>query len=167
MTNKRSSPVCYAEEASDVYMGYADRDEVLGALNELLEAERAGTRVASSSRREATLTGYAALMQDVGQDEAHWCAMLTRQIQRLDGSPSHNTGAFFEKAMVISDPLERLVFLNRGQAWVVRKLEKLLPRIRDDALHADLKSMAEKHRVNINLAEAFLQKNQAVPPTKD
>src|SRR3546814_1647651 len=86
-------------------------------------------------------------MQDVGRDEAHWCVMLTRQIQRLGGSPSHKTGAFFAKAIAISDPLERLVFLNRGQSWVVRKLAKLLPRIRDDALHADLKSMArsEEH----------------------
>src|SRR3546814_12295594 len=40
MTNKPSSAVCYAAEASGIYMGYADRDEVLGALNELLEAER-------------------------------------------------------------------------------------------------------------------------------
>src|SRR3546814_4890286 len=55
MTNKLSSAVCYAAEASGIYMGYADRDEVLGALNELLEAERAGTRVASFSRREAPL----------------------------------------------------------------------------------------------------------------
>src|SRR3546814_14366552 len=47
MTNKPSSAVCYAAEASGIYMGYADRDEVLGALNELLEAERAGTRVRS------------------------------------------------------------------------------------------------------------------------
>src|SRR3546814_10500522 len=82
-------------------------------------------------------------MQDVGRDEAHWCVMLTRQIQRLGGSPSHKTGAFFAKAIAISDPLERLVFLNRGQSWVVRKLAKLLPRIRDDALHADLRS--EEH----------------------
>src|SRR3546814_14907315 len=102
-------------------MGYADRDEVLGALNELLEAERAGTRVASFSRREAPLTAYSALMQDVGRDEAHWCVMLTRQIQRLGGSPSHKTGAFFAKAIAISEPLERLVFLNHGQSWGGRK----------------------------------------------
>lgn len=160
MTNKPSSPVCYAAEASDVYMGYANRDELLGALNELLEAERAGTRVASSGRGEATLRGYTGLMQDVGQDEAHWCAMLTRQIRRFGGSPSNKTGAFFEKAMAISDPLDRLVFLNRGQVWIIRKLEKLMPRIRDDALHAELKAMAEKHRAIISLTETFLERQR-------
>lgn len=167
MTNKPFSPVCYASECSDAYMGYADRDEILAALNALLEAERAGTRVASSSRRETTLTDYSALMHDVGQDEAHWCAMLTRQIRRLDGCPSRKTGAFFEKAMAISDPLERLVFLNRGQAWVVRKLEKLFPRISDDALHADLKAMAKEHRANINLIEIYLQSKGKNGPEND
>ena len=43
----------------------------------------------------------------------------------------------------IAKPLERLAFLNRGQAWVVRKLEKLLPRVCDDTLYADLKEMAD------------------------
>ena len=164
MTNKPSSPVCYAAEASDAYMGYADRDEILTALNELLEAERAGVRVALESSKSADLEGYRELMQGVRDDEAHWCAMLTRQIQRLGGSPSPKTGDFRAKAMAIADPLERLEFLNRGQAWVVRKLQKLMPRVRDDGLHTDLKAMADKHGVNIDLAEVFLRKNQAGHP---
>src|SRR3546814_3860615 len=40
MTNKPSSAVCYAAEASGIYMGYADRDEVLG--------DRKSTRLNSS-----------------------------------------------------------------------------------------------------------------------
>ena len=47
--------------------------------------------------------------------------------------------------MAISDMAERLAFLNRGQAWVVRKLEGLLPKVRDDALHADLDAMLKSH----------------------
>jgi len=156
MTSKPSSPVCYASEASDAYMGYADRDEILTALNELLEAERAGARVALDSSKAKEPAGYSELMQDVRGDEAHWCAMLTRHIRRLDGTPSRKTGAFRGKAMAIPEPLDRLSFLNRGQAWVVRKLEKLMPRIRDDALHAELKEMADRHRENIIKAETFL-----------
>src|SRR3546814_4629478 len=48
-----SSPVCYAVQAEDAYMGYADRDEILDALNELIEAERAGARVALKSCKAA------------------------------------------------------------------------------------------------------------------
>jgi len=156
MTRKPSSPVCYAAEADDIYMGYAGRDELLAGLNELLEAERAGTRVALASRRSRKIPGYSELMHSVLEDEAHWCAMLSKQIARFGVRPSRKTGAFAQKALAISDPLERLVFLNRGQAWVVRKLEQLLPRVRDDALHSDLKEMAERHRANIGLAESLL-----------
>jgi len=156
MTNKPSSPVCYAAEASNAYMGYADRDEILAALNELLEAERAGARVALESSKANDPAGYTELMQQGRKDEAHWCAMLARQIKMLGGTPSRKTGAFRGKAMAIPEPLDRLSFLNRGQAWVVRKLEKLMPRIRDDALHAELKEMAERHRENIIKAETFM-----------
>lgn len=160
MTNKPSSPACYAAQASDAYMGYADRNEILTALNELLEAERAGARVALESSKAKDPAGYPELMQQVRKDEAHWYAMLARQIQMLGGTPSRKTSAFRGNAMAIPEPLERLSFLNRGQAWVVRKLEKLMPRIRDDALHAELKEMADRHRENIIKAETFLENSK-------
>ncbi len=147
-------------------MGYADREEILAALNELLEAERAGTRVALGSTKAMQSASYADLIRLVQRDEANWCAMLTRQIQRLGGTPSGHTGAFHEKAMAIADPLERLVFLNRGQGWVVRRLEKLMPRVRDDALHEDLREMAANHRENIEGVEAFLKANGAGEPAR-
>lgn len=48
---------------------------------------------------------------------------------------------------------ERLAFLNRGQAWVVRKLEELLPRERDHILHAALNEMRASHVENIRLTQ--------------
>lgn len=157
MTEKSASPVCYASEADDLYMGYAARDEILTALNELLEAERAGAKVALVSSKSETRSGYRELMRSIRADEAHWCAMLSRHIRRLAGSPTLKTGAFYGKAVVIVNPAERLLFLNRGQSWVVRKLEKLSPRIRDDLLHADLRAMADNHRKNIIAVDAFLE----------
>jgi len=156
MSEKRSSPVCSAAEADDVYMGFAGRDELLASLNELLEAERAGAKVALASAKMEAAPDYVALMRAVRSDEARWCAMLSRQIARLGGNPSRKTGAFRDKALAISLAMERLSFLNRGQGWVVRKLEALLPRVRDDALHADLREMLECHRTNILLADALL-----------
>lgn len=153
MTNEPSSPVCYASDADDAYMGYAARDDILTTLNELLEAERAGAKVALASSRIVSSSRYVALMKQVRADEARWCAMLSRHIKRLGGVPSRKTGAFREKALAIVDPAERLAFLNRGQAWVVRKLEALGPRVREDQLHRDLKNMLDSHRVNIAKAE--------------
>ncbi|MDE2563964.1 MAG: hypothetical protein KGL48_17130 [Sphingomonadales bacterium] len=158
MTNEPSSPPCSAAGADDTYMGYAGHDELLAVLNELLEAERAGAKVALAGMKSAA-DGYAALMRQVRDDEAHWCDMLDRQIRRLGETPSSATGAFYGKAMAIADPLQRLAFLNRGQGWVVRKLSELLPRVRDDALHADLRAMADGHRAGIELATAFLMRD--------
>ncbi|MGB5098627.1 MAG: DUF6306 domain-containing protein [Porticoccaceae bacterium] len=72
--------------------------------------------------------------------------VLTRTIRRLQGIPSPNTGVFYDKAMAITGIPARLAFLNRGQAWVVRKLQALLPTIRDAALTADLAAMLAAHQ---------------------
>jgi hypothetical protein len=48
-----ASPACLAHEADDTYMGYASRDEIAAFLNELLEAERAGTGVGGRSAEQA------------------------------------------------------------------------------------------------------------------
>ena len=156
MTNEPASPVCYAAEGGDTYMGFASREELLTELNQLLEAERAGARVGRASVRSAPDQCHAELMKAVGVDEARWCAMLSRRIRRLGGVPSRAVGDFHPKALAIADPIERLAFLNRGQAWVVRKLEALTPRVREDGLHKDLRVMLDSHRTNIDLAAALL-----------
>lgn len=156
MTGERASPVCYGADANDVYMGYAGRDEIVTALNELLEAERAGARVALASLKDATGRDHEEMMRAIRADEAAWCAMLSREIRRLDATPSRKCGAFHAKAMAMTNPIERLAFLNRGQAWVVRKLSDLMRRVRDDALLGELRRMAESHRYNISIAAAFL-----------
>lgn len=132
---------------------------LLAALNELVEAERAGARVALASMRDVSGEEYAALMRHVRGDEARWCAMLSRQLRRLGARPSRRTGAFYGKAMAIADPWERLAFLNRGQSWVVRRLEALLPQVEDEGLRADLLAMLESHRANIDQAADLLRAN--------
>ncbi|GLT01123.1 hypothetical protein GCM10007897_25140 [Sphingobium jiangsuense] len=137
--------------------GPAGGEELVAALDELLEAERAGARVALASIRDASGEALAALMRHVRGDEARWCAMLSRHVRRLGARPSRRTGAFYGKAMAIADPWERLAFLNRGQSWVVRRLEALLPQVEEEGLRADLLDMLESHRVNIEQAADLLR----------
>lgn len=144
-----SSPACLAHEADDTYMGYASKDEIAAFLNELLEAERAGTGVALKSVEAAGGTPFVELLRDVHRDEAKWCAMLLRQLKALGAPASPRIGAFQEKAMAIGDLPDRLVFLNRGQGWVVRKLREMMPKVRDDGLHRDLADMLQGHEANI------------------
>lgn len=148
-----SSPTCSMHEAADAYMGFAEKSEVLAFLNELLEAERAGARVTLESGRAAGAGAIGDLLRRIERDEAHWCAVLSRQVKSLGGTPSTKVGAFHAKAMAIADLGERIAFLNRGQGWVVRKLREMLPRLRDDGLHADLAEMLRAHETNIALAE--------------
>ena len=147
-----ASPACLAHEADDAYMGFATKDELAAFLNELLEAERAGTGVALKSADAATGTPFFDLLRDVHRDEARWCAMLLKQLRALGAPASTQIGAFQEKAMAIEGLPERIAFLNRGQGWVVRKLREILPRVRDDDLHRNLAEMLRSHEANIALA---------------
>lgn len=147
-----SSPACSMAEADDAYMGYAGRDELVAFLNELLEAERAGALVTGESAREAGAGPLADLMTAIRNDEARWCGMLLRHLKARGADASSTVGTFYGKAMAIGDLAERTRFLNRGQGWVVRKLREMLPRVRDDRLHADLTEMLQSHEANIALA---------------
>jgi nitronate monooxygenase len=151
-----ASPVCYAREADDTYMGYAGRDELLAFLNELLEAERAGARVTARTASEASDPQTKALMRDIYRDEARWCAMLLKWITQLEGEASPKVGAFYGKCMAIGELRERMAFLNRGQGWVAKKLREMLPKTRDDAMHADFAAMLKSHEDNIAKANGLL-----------
>jgi hypothetical protein len=150
-----SSPACAMHEADDVYMGYAGKDELIRFLNALLEGERAGARVTLESAHAAGSSPIAELMQTIQRDEARWCALLARHIKALGAIPSSTVGAFYGKAMAIQDLGERITFLNRGQEWVVRKLREMLPRVRDNRLHAYLAEMLLSHEANMALAGEF------------
>ncbi|WP_085937622.1 DUF6306 domain-containing protein [Enhydrobacter aerosaccus] len=137
-------------------MGFASREEIAAFLNELLEAERAGTGVALRSAQAAQGTPFADLLHDVHLDEARWCAMLLKHLKALGAPASVRVGPFQEKALAIADLRERIAFLNRGQGWVARKLREMLPKVRDDGLHTDLRAMLQAHEVNIARAQATL-----------
>jgi hypothetical protein len=144
-----SSPPCFMHELDDVSLGYIGRDELLALLNELLEAERAGAKVVGRLSTAAPDPAMVALLRGIAHDEGVFCAMLSRQIVHLGGTPSHVTGAFHDKVMALPDLHAQLDLLNRGQGWVVRKLRDALPRIRDDALRQELRNMLVVHERNI------------------
>lgn len=152
-----SSPPCAMHEAdNDAYLGYATKHELILALNELLEAERAGVRVAletAQAERDNSLTRVLHLVQ---QDESRWCSMLSKHIRALQGMPSATTSDFYQKAMAVSDVRERLILLNRGQRWVIKKISSLLPRVRDAHLNKNLSDMLQSHEANVVLTEGWL-----------
>ncbi|KWH00247.1 2-nitropropane dioxygenase [Burkholderia cepacia] len=135
----------------------AQRDALLALLNELLEAERAGARVASETATEIDDPELHRLVAGIRQDEAHGCAVLVDAIRSLDATPTHATGAFYEQAMAIDGLAERLAFLNRGQRWVVRKLQALLPTLVQPDMHHALTQMLVSHEKNIGAVDVQLR----------
>jgi len=136
-------------EVDDSYFGYLDKDELLDLLNTMLEGERAGARALGRIGQNVPRSEVRDILRHVARDEARFCAMLTNQIERIGGTPSTETGAFYEKLMAVDIPQEQINLLNRGQGWVVKKLEEALPRIKDVELHRDLQDMLEVHQRNI------------------
>lgn len=144
-----SSPPCFMHEVDPAWTGHMRTGEVVALLNLLLEAERAGAKVTRAMAGEATSPEAHRVLAGIAGDEARFCAMLARHVERLGGTPSPKTGAFREKVMALADEGARLALLDRGQAWVVRKIAESLPRLQDDSLHADLAEMLEVHERNL------------------
>lgn len=151
-----ASPACLASEMDDLYMGFSDPDDLVAALNELLEAERAGARATLATAKNIGDVRLITLLMAIHRDEARWCGVLANAINRLQGKPSLKIGAFYTKIMAIDDLAERLAFLNRGQDWVVRKLTKILPTIRNEIIHTALVAMRTSHEQNISLVNSEL-----------
>jgi nitronate monooxygenase len=160
-----SSPVCYASEADDVYMGYAAADELADELNSLLEAERARAWVAARMVAESRDAEMRTLAQVLHADEVRWCKALFQALNGLGATPSAEVGDFYRKAMAIADLEARLAFVDRGRAWLVRKLRALVPRVRDAALHDTLQQMLLAHERNIGSAAAALDRPSAATLT--
>lgn len=156
-----SSPACYAHEVAPDYFGEQpalSAEEILGLLNTLLEAERAGAKVLAAFlddyERDTPAWRQVSAVQ---RDEAKNCAILIELIRSLDGTPSTATGDFLEKALKIEGRIARLQFLNRGQGWVARKISEVLPNIADVSVRRALADMYDSHLLNIEACEALIE----------
>jgi 5-formyltetrahydrofolate cyclo-ligase len=144
-----ASPPCFMRELEPEYLGYLSTSETIALLNWLLEVERAGDPAVAEMGKEGAGVPDPATFRATAKDEAGFCAMLTRHITRLGGTPGLQTGAIYGKPMALDSSCERVELLNRGQTLVVRNLQEALPRIGDGALHRDLKNMLDVHERDI------------------
>jgi 5-formyltetrahydrofolate cyclo-ligase len=150
-----ASPPCSMHELDPAYLGYLDRVEVIELLNLLIEGERAGARAVAELAKQSSGALERATLRSVAMDEAQFCAMLTRHVKRLGGLPSPKINDFYEKVLAQPSETERIDLLNRGQNWVVKKLENALRRIGDQSLHSDLDHMLAVHEKNIRRCDAL------------
>jgi nitronate monooxygenase len=136
--------------------------ELATLLNTLLEAERAGAKVVAAFLTELSLDPAAqASLVAIQRDESHNCANLIGLLRHIGATPSRATGNFLAMALAIQGDRERLAFLNRGQAWVARRIAAALPRIADPRVRAEMQAMYDSHVANIGVCEKVLDEELA------
>jgi hypothetical protein len=128
-----------------------------GFLNSLGEAERAGGRVLHELTELAASLELRELLKKAGHDEGYYAGELAAHVRRLGGNASNRTGDFVEKVRAVGDFKAKLELLNRGQRWVIRKIDENLPSVGDDSLRAFLVVMAKGHHINIGALEDALK----------
>jgi nitronate monooxygenase len=130
--------------------------DLVGLLNELLEAERAGARLLADWMAEAPAgSALHERLKAVQRDEAKNCATLIRHVQQSGGLPTSATGAFYGKALAIEDWRARLHFLNRGQGWVVKRIADALRQRPASSTRTMLQEMHDSHVANIAHCESL------------
>lgn|SRR5215468_2697859 len=122
-------------------------------LNELLEAERAGVETLSRLFPGARSPEMRKLFEGVRDDEAWACAGLVRCITTLGGITSEKKGDFADKVMSEPNLAARLRLLNRGQGWVVKRLDGLLGDTLPAPVSEFVNEMKRRHITNIEACE--------------
>jgi nitronate monooxygenase len=130
-------------------------------LNALGEAERAGGRVLHELTELARSPELRELLKKVGHDEGYYAGELSAHVRRLGGAASNKTGDFVEKVRAVNDLRGKLELLNRGQRWVIRKIEENLPTLHDPDLCGFLVVMAKGHHMNIGALDDALKEGLA------
>jgi nitronate monooxygenase len=130
--------------------------ELESFLNSLSEAERAGGRILHELTDQAQSLDLREMLKKVGHDEGYYAGELAAHVRRLGGTPSNLTGDFVDKVRAVDNFKGKLELLNRGQRWVVRKINEQVNDIVDGHLQAFLHVMADGHEVNIGALEKAL-----------
>jgi nitronate monooxygenase len=130
--------------------------EYAAFLNQLLEAERAGAKLLAAYVNELPPNSLKwRLMRAVQRDEARNCAILIHLLLEAEATPTPAVGSFYGRGLAIEGWRERLHFLNRGQAWIARRLAEAIARVPAGA-RATLQAMHDSHVTNIERCEGLL-----------
>ena len=125
-------------------------NELVDLLNTLLEAEKAGVETMAYLLDKEPNNE---LFKEVKNDEAWSCAGLIQSIKREGGTVSTAKGDFADKVRALPTIQEQLDLLCKGQAWVVRRIDRALPLEMSGETRTFLEEMKKKHEVNISNVE--------------
>ena len=130
--------------------------DIVEQLNELLAAERAGVDTLSRLGEHPPTPEMRTLFNEIRDDEAWSCAGLVACLKRLGHEPTRAKGNFAEKVLALPTLPERLRLLNRGQRWVMERIDGLLPKELHDDSRAFLTEMRDVHVRNVARCDELL-----------
>jgi nitronate monooxygenase len=123
----------------------------------MLEAERAGAKALVVFMDDFPRNGEAwKILRQIQADEAHNCALIGKLLEKAGTPYSHATGKFYDKAVAVKGPRQRLEYLVRGLKWAVKRFEDQLPRLAPDARDLFGK-MRDSHLRSIAACERLAQ----------
>ena len=125
-------------------------------MQALLEAERAGVACLGLLAEKAPPGEKKDFLVKLRNDEGRFCAGLFRFIEARGATPRQKVGAFADKVLALPGEAERLALLNKGQAWVVRKIDEIPAAEMTPGEKAFFADMREAHVVNIEACTKFL-----------
>jgi bacterioferritin (cytochrome b1) len=137
----------------------SEKQELIDLLNALLEAERAGVETANHLLKQYPSEELDKQYKQLKKDEAWSCAGLHQAILREGGEPSMKTGDFVDKVMELDTLREKLILLNKGQAWVARKIDQAIAFGTLPETETFLTEMKNVHHTNIDEMEKYLGGN--------
>jgi hypothetical protein len=147
--------------------------EVIQALNELLEAERAGVEALVDLTRMSADRGEREMLQRMGGDAAWACAGLRAQVEALSGMPSRRVAPLLAHMRARDHFAARLRLFTQHQQALLENLRALLenhqvpPEARDflvelEHLHVSNIAWCEQRAAALGVWEA---PKDVLPPT--
>jgi uncharacterized protein DUF6306 len=128
----------------------------LDFYNEMLEAERAGAKALVVYMDDWPRGSEAwKTLRQIQADEAHNCALIGKLVEKSGKPYSHATGKFYDKAVAVKGPRERLQYLVRGLKWAVKEFEQALPQLEPQARELFIR-MRDTHLRSIAACEKIL-----------
>jgi nitronate monooxygenase len=123
----------------------------------MLEAERAGAKALVVFMDDHPRNSEAwKVLRQVQSDEAHNCALIGKLLEKAGVPYSHATGEFYDKAIAIQGPRQRIEFLIRGLKWAVKQFERAFPTL-DPASLAVFTQMRDSHLRSIAACDRVLK----------
>jgi nitronate monooxygenase len=130
--------------------------DVVGQLKRLLAAERAGVEALSRLVEQALTSEMRTFFSQIRDDEAWACAGLVGCLARLGRRPTRTKGDFAVKMLALPAVSDRVRLLNRGQRWVVERIDGLLARDLDEDTRTFLAEMRAVHLRNVGRCDELL-----------